>query len=228
MQMKIEDDLKDALARASASADPSGDAWERIERGSREPHQPSTGKRIVVALVAAAIGLGGVVVATRAFDRGEASNIKQSPVASHGPIGSVETFDVGWDASESSNALASLQGFAWVSGNQHSSLIDPAGGATPLPFQQGPFGLSSSSTAVWAAGNERDSGNYVARFEPGSAEPDLKVSIENLSLPQVIATDTAIWVTGYEPGSDLMNLGTLIRLDPSSGDVVKRMDLDSI
>jgi hypothetical protein len=228
MQMKIEDDLKAALARAATSANPSADAWERIERRSNEPHQPSTGKRIVVALVAALIGLGGVALATRAFDRGGASNTQHSPVASHAPVGSVEPFDLGWDASESSSALSSLDGYAWEAGNQHSALVDQAGGLTPLPFKQGPFSLASSSSETWATGFEPGTGNYVARFQPGNAVPDLTVQIGDLGLPQVVATDTAIWVFGYERGTDDGGLGTLLRLDPNTGAVVKKVPLSSI
>ena len=75
---------------------------------------------------------------------------------------------------------------------------------------------------------ESGSGNYVARFQPGSAIPDLTVPLGDLSLPQVVATDTAIWVMGYEHGGDYGSLGTLIRLDPNTGEVVKKIALNSL
>jgi streptogramin lyase len=144
-------------------------------------------------------------------------------------IGSVQTIDLGWDSSESSTALASLQGFAWVSGYRHSSLIDQAGESTPLPFKQGPFSLSSSASATWATGYEPGSGDYVARFQPGSAVPDLMtVPIGDLGLPQVVATNTALWVFGDDRQTDDGSLGTLLRLDPNTGAVVKKVRLDTI
>jgi hypothetical protein len=227
MQMKIEDDLRDALARASTSANPSADAWERVERRSSEPLQPSTGKRIVVALVAALIGLGGVVVATRAFDGGGA-NVQQSPVTSHGPIGSVETFDIGWDASESSSAISSLDGYAWEAGNQHSALVAPSGELTPLPFKQAPFGLASSSSATWAAGFEPGFGDYVARFPAGSSVPDLTIPMAFGVNGDVVATDNAVWIFGYDHGGDDGKLGSVVRLDPNTGTVLKKLALNSL
>jgi hypothetical protein len=226
--MKIEDELKDALARAATSANSSPDAWERIERRSGGPHEPSTGKRIVVALVAALIGLGGVAVATRAFDRGGASNTQQSPVASHGPIGSVQTFNLGWDASESSSALSSLDGYAWEAGNQHSAMVASSGELTPLPFKQAPFGLASSSSATWAVGYDPRSGDYAARFPAGSAVPDLTIPMDFGVNGEVVATDNAVWVLGYDHGGGDGKLGSVVRLDPNTGKVVKRLALNSI
>src|SRR5207248_702671 len=102
--------------------------------------------------------------------------------------------DLGWDASESSSALSSLDGYAWEAGNQHSGLVASDGSITPLPLKQAPFGLASSSSATWAAGFEPGFGNYVARFPVGSAAPDLKIPMDLGINGNVVATGNAVWV----------------------------------
>jgi hypothetical protein len=223
--MKIEDDLREALQRGADSVAPSSDAWDRIERRRREPDQPSAQRRLGIALLAAAIAVGGIVFAIKAFDRGEPLPHK-SPAASLAPIGSVQTFDLGWASSEASYGITSRDGYAWASGYHHLTLIGPDDEQTPADFQQGPFDLSSSSTATWTAGFEPGTGSYVARFPLGSAVPDLNAPIaDDLSVNGVVATDATVWVFAYQRGGQDGNLGTLIQLDPDTGRVVKRMGL---
>jgi hypothetical protein len=224
--MKIEDDLREALQRGADSAAPSADAWDRIDRRRRGPDQPSTQRRLGVILVAAAIAVGGIVLAIEAFDRGNTSVPQEGPDASVEPIGSVKTFDLGWDASEASNDIASRDGYAWVSGYHHLTLFGPNGAQSSADFKQGPFGLSSSSSATWAAGFEPGTGSYIARFPLGSALPNLLTPIaDDLSLPTVVATDAAVWVFVYQRGGEDGNLGTLMRLDPDTGTIVKKLVL---
>ena len=223
--MKIEDELRDALQRGADSAAPSADAWDRIEHRRREPNRPSVQQRLGVIVVAAAIAVSGIVVAIKAFDRGD-SVPQKSPAASLAPIGSVQTIDLGWDSSEASYGIASRDGYAWASGYHHLTVIGPSDEQTPADFKQGPFGLSSSSTATWTAGFEPGTGSYVARFPLVSAVPDLITPIaDDLSVNGVVATDAAVWVFAYQRGGHDGNLGTLIRLDPDTGNVLKRMGL---
>jgi hypothetical protein len=224
--MKIENDLREALQRAADSAAPSSDAWDEIDRRRREPDQASAQRRLGVVLVAAAIAIGGIVVAVEAFDRGDASVSQTSPAASSAPIGSVQTIDLGWDSSEASYGIASRDGYAWVSGYHHLTLFGPDGDQSPADFKQGPFGLSSSSTATWAAGFEPGTGSYVARFPLGSAVPDLVTPIpDDLSVHGVVATDAAVWVFAYQRGGEDGNLGTLIQVDPDTGQMIKSVGL---
>jgi hypothetical protein len=224
--MKIEDDLREALQRGAGSAAPSSDAWDRIDRRRRERDQPSTQRRLGIILVAAAVAVGGIGVAIKAFDRDDAS-VLQSPAASVEPIGSVHTFNLGWDpSSEASYGIASRDGFAWVSGYHHLTLFGPNGAQSAADFKQGPFSLSSSSSATWAAGFEPGTGSYVTRFPLGSAVPDLTVPIpDDLSVSDVEATDADVWVFTYQRSGADGNLGTLLRVDPATGEMVKSVVL---
>lgn len=224
--MKIEDELRDALQRAAGSATPPSDAWDRIDRRRRGLEQPSVQRRLGIVLVAAAIAVGGIVVAIEAFDRVGSPVPQKSPVSPPEPIGLVQTFDLGWDASEASNDMASRDGYAWVSGYHHLTLFGPNGAQSSAPFKQGPFGLSSSSSAIWAAGFEPGTGSYVARFPLGSAVPDLRIPIaDDLSVSTVVATDAAVWVFGHQRAGEDGNLGTLLRIDPTRGTIVKKLVL---
>ncbi len=224
--MKIEDELREALRRGADSAAPSSDAWDRIELRRREPDQPSAQRRLGIMLAAAAIAIGGTVVAVEAFDRGDASVPRKSPATSLAPFGSVQTFDLRWEPSEASYDIASRDGYAWVSGYHHLTLFGPTDAQSSAAFKQGPFGLSSSSSATWAVGFEPGTGSYAARFPLGTAEPDLMVPIgDDLSVHGVVATDAAVWVFADQRGNVDGNLGTLIRLDPTTGTIVEKLVL---
>jgi hypothetical protein len=224
--MKIEDDLREALERASRSATPSSDAWDSIDRRRRDPDQSSTQRRLGIILVAAAIAVSGLAVAIKAFDQGGASLPHDTPEPL-APIGSVQTFDLGWDPSESSNAITSNDGYAWVAGNQTTTLVGSDGTMTPIPFEQGPFGLSASSSGAWAVGFEPGSGSYVAHMGVGSANPGLIQPLPNdLSVSSVVATDKAVWVFGGRRDQTDGTLGTLLRVDPNSFAIVKRIELN--
>jgi hypothetical protein len=216
MTMKIEDELRRTLRQAAQTAAPSPDAWDRIEQ-----RRPTAARQLLVIAVAFAIGTLGVVVALRSFDGHGRAMPDRSP-ASSAPVGTVRMIELDWGPTESASGIAALGGYAWTAGNQSSALIGLDGTVTPLPFTQAPFSISSSSLATWAAGYEpemRDH-DYVARFPVGSASPDLLVPLHDIGLSQVVASDSATWVLGYPESSD--SLGTLLQLDPTSGDVVQR------
>jgi hypothetical protein len=122
--MKIEDDLREALQRAARSATPSSDAWETIDRRRRDPVTVSAQRRLGVVLVAAAIAVGGIAVAIKAFDRHDASGPQNSPASSL-PVGSVQTFDLAWEPSESRYDIAAIAGYAWASGYHSLTLVGP-------------------------------------------------------------------------------------------------------
>src|SRR3954471_2794168 len=226
--MKIERDLREALERASRSATPSSDAWDRIERRRRDPDQSSTQRRLGIILVAAAIAVSGLAVAIKAFDQGGASLPHDTPEPL-APIGSVQTFDLGWDPSESSNAITSNDGYAWVAGNQTTTLVGSDGTITPIPFEQGPFGLSASSSGAWAVGFEPGSGSYVAHMGMVNPTPGLiQLLPDDLSVSSVVATDDAVWVFGGRRDQTDGTLGTLLRVDPNSFAIVNRIELNRV
>jgi hypothetical protein len=72
------------------------------------------------------------------------------------------------------------------------------------------------------------SGDYVARYASGSAVPDLTIPMDLGVNGQVVATANAVWVFGYQHGGEDGNLGTVVRLDPNTGAVVKRLVINSI
>jgi hypothetical protein len=227
--MKIEDELREALRVAADTARPSMDAWERIENRRRGLAPISLRRRMGVALLAAIIGLAGVLFVVRAFDRGDGQVPRESPSSSD-RIGTVRTIDLGWDRSVSSTAISARDGYALVSGTQHTPtlMIGPNGERSTLPFEQGPDDLTSTSSAIWAVGYQLGTGSYVARFAPGNPVPNLMIPMANRGLDSLLATDTAIWVFGYDDAAGRAGLGTLLQLDPTSGSIVKELTLDDL
>jgi hypothetical protein len=220
--MRIEDEIREVLHSVARRVGHAPDAWDRL-RMVQEGAQPiPAARRLAVILAAASIGLVGVGIAALAF-RGTRS--VPPAVGPSSDVGSSRTLDLHWAASASSFGIAARDGWAWVSGSGGASLVGSDESIRPLPFAQGPFGLDATPSATWAVGYDPEGGAYVARFESPTSEPDLSIPMGGFAPQSVVADEDSVWVFGDAPENEDDALGTLLRLDASTGTELARAQL---
>jgi hypothetical protein len=222
--MKIERSLRETLTSVAERLSPAPDAWESVVRELDGDVHVSVARRAVIVGVAAVIALAGFGVAIAAF-RPAAPDATR---AASQPVGSTSTLALSWPPDASSSSLAARDGFAWVSGTGGATLIGPEGVVGDLPFEQGPFGLSASSTGTWAAGFEPGTGSYVARFDPSSVGPNLTIPLGPFAAHSLLATNDSVFVFGQDAGEADGDLGTVVKFDAGTGSELATANLGSL
>ena len=206
-----------------------------------EPLHPSFTRRVVVGAVALGLTAAGVVLASRSLrpNTSSSSEAPRSGSTDRVPYSLVGEPRIAAEISPPDDAVSG--GVAVGAGSAWVGVQTEAGRGIPkvlridletneitaeIRVQETPWRrrIAATSDAVWVGASD-----VIERIDPATNKVVASVDIPGRSATAVAVGEESVWVTAVVDRSDQgqQNLGSLLRIDPMTNDIVADIPLES-
>lgn len=216
---RIRTDLQRLSVRDVESAAP------MMERGRRRRRVAFIRSGLLAVLLAIAV-VGPLILLSGLYGHRRGPVPATPPPATTQPSPGTVLSDTALDGS--SQGFAAIDGTAWAATIHEFVRIATGSPMVTLSMRQAPEVLVTGPAGdVWLGGFEPGAGAYLARIAGSEGSPDLLVPLPpETGVSAITASTNAVWAQ-VQP-TNALGLGTLYRLDPSSGAVVDRISLSDV
>jgi hypothetical protein len=213
------------------------DLWDEIaHREPRPARAPSQAARYGAAAVALVLAVAGFAVVVRAFRDDTTSRPAQQAEGVTGPLDPRVTAEIPVDAVVTELAVDGE--LIWAGGQAEDGepyrvmRIDPSTNEIVAwtDVDVPPWEMAAGSGSLWITGNANGP-DQVQRIDAATGEVALTITVGRDDTGPIAIGEGAVWVTAWESDvaleKDISQVPTdLLRIDPSTGDIVARISLD--